>query len=103
MTNHAAQLAIVLWFGRNSARPAPALTPVSLVFAVFANAPTPWPNWQAPASTRKLADHHGARGGGQAKPAVGGLGTKTAKTSETGVSARAGRALLRPNQSTMAN
>jgi len=35
MTNHAAQLAIVLWFGRNSARPAPALTPVSLVFAVF--------------------------------------------------------------------
>jgi hypothetical protein len=35
MTNHAAQLVIVLWFGRNSARPAPALTPVSLVFAVF--------------------------------------------------------------------
>ena len=28
---------------------------------------------------------------------------KTAKTSETGVSAGAGRALLRPNQSTMAN
>ena len=23
-----------------------------------------WPNWQAPVSTRKLADHHGARGGG---------------------------------------
>ena len=28
------------------------------------NPPTPWPNWQAPVSTRKLADHHGARGGG---------------------------------------
>ena len=28
---------------------------------------------------------------------------KTAKTSETGVGAGAGRALLRPNQSTMAN
>jgi hypothetical protein len=28
---------------------------------------------------------------------------KTAKTSETGVSAGAGRALLRPNQSTMTN
>ena len=26
--------------------------------------PTPWPNWQAPVSTRDLADHHGARGGG---------------------------------------
>ena len=24
--------------------------------------PTPWPNWQAPVSTRLLADHHGARG-----------------------------------------
>ena len=24
-----------------------------------------WPNWQAPVSTRKLAGHHGARGGGQ--------------------------------------
>ena len=29
---------------------------------LIANPPTPWPNWQAPASTRKLADHHGARG-----------------------------------------
>ena len=28
------------------------------------NPPTPWPNWQAPVSTRDLADHHGARGGG---------------------------------------
>ena len=25
---------------------------------------TPWPNWQAPVSTRKPADHDGARGGG---------------------------------------
>ena len=25
------------------------------------NTPKPLPNWQAPASTRKLADHHGVR------------------------------------------
>ena len=31
---------------------------------LLVNSPTPWPNWQAPVSTRKLADHHGARGGG---------------------------------------
>ena len=33
---------------------------------LIANPPTPWPNWQAPASTRKLADHYGARGRGWA-------------------------------------
>ena len=31
---------------------------------LIVNPPTPWPNWQAPVSTRNLADHHGARGGG---------------------------------------
>ena len=29
------------------------------------NSPTPWLNLQAPASTRNLAGHHGARGGGR--------------------------------------
>ena len=31
---------------------------------LLVNPPTPWPNWQVPVSTRKLADYHGARGGG---------------------------------------
>ena len=31
---------------------------------LIVNPPTPWPNWQALVSTRKLAGHHGARGGG---------------------------------------
>ena len=25
---------------------------------LIANPPTPWPNWKAPVSTRKLAGHH---------------------------------------------
>ena len=47
----------------------------------------PWPNLQAPVSNKKLADHHGARGGGcgfRYTSQSGGLGLARREAGECG-------------------